>query len=318
MEKNLEIKFNDRSDFLPLYDLTETLKVLQICKFYHYRYNNKFVGRFETHDAYEFFYVVSGSMHIELGEKSLILHTNEFIIVPPNQAHRMSANKEICASMQFVFTATHLSDGLLAEKIGTLSEKQQTVLQHIGHEYINNLPNDGYFAIIPPDLSSGAGKDFAFEQALKNQIEYLLILISRDFLQSEAQPENASKPYKKKQDQFISEAIAYIDENIFEILSTKTLAQHFRYSITHFGRLFKQATGYTCTDYILEAKIKKAMFLFSQENYSVQQVSDKLNFGSVQYFSKTFKRILGLTPLQFKTNCSQTNLMSTAFLMKEF
>ncbi len=314
----MEIKFRDHSEYLPLYDLPQSFKVLQICKFYHYRYNDKFTGRSETHNAYEFFYVVSGSMHIEIEDRSFILHSNEFILVPPNKAHRMSSNKEICASMQFVFTATPLNDALLAEKVGVLSEKQQNVLQYIGHEYINNLPNDGYFLSINPCLSSSGQQQYAFGQALKNQIEFLLILITRDFLQNEAQRENSNTHYKKKQDEFINEAIRYIDDNICEILSTRTLALHFRYSVTHFGRLFKQATGYTCTEYILNAKIKKAMFLFSQENYSVQQVSDKLNFGSVQYFSKTFKRILGLTPLQFKTNCSKTNLMSTAFLMNEF
>lgn len=244
------------------------------------------------------------------------LKANEFIIIPPMKWHQMSSNKELCSSMSmcFLMDATPQINRIL-EKVASLSQKEQKILEFIGMEYIDNMKNDGYFA---KDMIAFSKKknDYAFLQALKNQIEYLLILITRDFLQHEEAQASIAALSKKETD-FIKKVLTYINEHITEPISSTELATYFKYSTAHFGRIFKQSTGETVTNYILKAKIQKAMLLFASEAYTVQYISDYLNFGCVQYFSKIFKRYTGIPPIEFKQNCMQTNLMSTAFLMHE-
>ncbi len=316
MKEKIEFQFKHQSEpaYLPLETLSTEVEATKICKFYHYHYNSRYEGKFERHDAYELFYVITGSMRVTIEDTTYILNAKQFILVPPMHWHFMSANKEICSSMCCIFTSNPLNDALIANKVGTFSEKEFSVLEHIGIEYINNLVNDCYFAFdkkLVPDKKNSYG----FRQALKTQIEYLLILITRQFLpNADDSPETN---LSAKENAFIQNVLAYINENITAPLSLNKLAAHFKYSDTHFSRIFKKATGETVTDYILKAKVQKAMVLFATQNYSVQYVSDHLNFGCVQYFSKIFKRFTGLSPMLYKRNCAETNLMSTEFLMTE-
>jgi AraC-like DNA-binding protein len=318
MKSQLEVQYtNQASDFLPLSTLSPEISVDQICKFYHYRYNSKFSGRRERHDGYEFFYVASGSMRVMIEDTLYILNTNEYILIPPMKWHQISSNKVLCSSMSicFLMNTPPPQIHLILENVATLSKQEQKILEFIGIEYIDNMENDGYF-IKKMTAFSKQKNDYAFFQALKNQMEYLVILIVRDFLQHEEDQSSIASLSKKETD-FSKNVLAYIDEHIAENISSKDLATYFKYSPAHFGRIFKQATGETVTSYILKAKIQKAMLLFASEPYTVQYVSDYLNFGCVQYFSKIFKRYTGLSPIEFKQNCMQTNLMSTAFLMHE-
>lgn len=318
MKSQLEVQYKTQeSDFLPLSALSAEVKVDKICKFYHYRYNSKFAGRLERHDGYEFFYVASGSMRVIIEDNLYVLKANECILIPPMKWHQMSSNKEFCSSMSmcFLMNSPPSQINLILEKVVPLSQKEQKILEFVGMEYIDNMTNDGYFTKKMTAFSKQKN-DYAFLQAIKNQIEYLLILIVRDFLQHEEDQSSIASLSKKETD-FSKNVLAYIDEHIAENISSKDLATYFKYSPAHFGRIFKQATGETVTSYILKAKIQKAMLLFASEPYTVQYVSDYLNFGCVQYFSKIFKRYTGLPPIEFKQNCMQTNLMSTAFLMHE-
>ena len=318
MKSQLEVQYtNQASDFLPLSTLSPEISVDQICKFYHYRYNSKFSGRRERHDGYEFFYVASGSMRVMIEDSLYILNTNEYILIPPMKWHQISSNKVLCSSMSicFLMNTPPPQIHLILENVATLSKQEQKILEFIGIEYIDNMENDGYF-IKKMTAFSKQKNDYAFFQALKNQMEYLLILIIRDFLKSE-KDSSAKASLSQKETDFIKCVLTYINEHITETITSSSLATYFQYSPAHFCRIFKQATGTTVTDYLLRAKVQKAMILFVSDTYSVQNVSDYLNFGCVQYFSKIFKRYTGLPPIEFKQNCSQTNLMSTMFLMKD-
>lgn len=316
MENTIEFQFKHQKEpaYLHLEPLSTEIEATQICKFYHYHYNSKYEGKFERHNAYELFYVATGSMRVIVEETTYVLNAKQFILIPPNKWHMMSSNKEICSSMDCIFTSRPLNDELIANKVGTLSEKEFSVLQNIGIEYINNLVNDCYFPFDKP-LMPDKKNSYLFRQAIKTQIEYLIILITRNFMPN---TEDDAKPQlSRKEDAFIQNALNYINEHLNDSLSLKELSTHFKYSETHFSRIFKKATGETVTNYILKAKIQKALIMFASNTYSVQYVSDFLNFGCVQYFSKVFKHYTGISPIIYKRSCAETNLMSTAFLMTD-
>ena len=53
-------------------------------------------------------------------------------------------------------------------------------------------------------------------------------------------------------------------------------------------------------DYYINLKIEKAKELLRENELSVKEISEKLSFDTPNYFTKTFKRVTTLTPLEYK------------------
>ena len=72
------------------------------------------------------------------------------------------------------------------------------------------------------------------------------------------------------------------------------------YSKAYLFRVFKAKTGKTIMAYFTELKIKQAKQLLRENELSVREISEKLAFNTPDYFTKTFKRVAGITPLAYK------------------
>lgn len=98
----------------------------------------------------------------------------------------------------------------------------------------------------------------------------------------------------------LTNILSYIDLNIDRNFSIQELAE---ISCTHpnyFIRLFKQQMGVPPIQYITRKKIEKAKELLSSTPSSVSEIADQLGFNDLFYFSKQFKKNVGLTPTEFR------------------
>jgi AraC-like DNA-binding protein len=71
-------------------------------------------------------------------------------------------------------------------------------------------------------------------------------------------------------------------------------------SYSSFRRLFKEHTGLSPNQYLLEMRMRKARNLLSNTTLSVQRIADETGFDSSFYFSRFFKQRTGLSPLKFR------------------
>ena len=60
--------------------------------------------------------------------------------------------------------------------------------------------------------------------------------------------------------------------------------------------------GTTVNRYIIEFRINKAKELLHQKDLKLVEIAEKLGFNDANYFAKTFKKITGITPTQYKEN----------------
>lgn len=87
-----------------------------------------------------------------------------------------------------------------------------------------------------------------------------------------------------------------INESYAEPLSLQGLAERFYVSPYHLSRTFKEATGFTFTDYVNLTRIKEAQRLLRETALSVTEVAAASGFDNFSHFGKTFKNITLLTP----------------------
>ncbi len=98
----------------------------------------------------------------------------------------------------------------------------------------------------------------------------------------------------------IEKGIAYMEEDPEQKLSIAEVAQMCNVSESYFRKLFKEYSSYSPTEYRINGKIEKAKQYLAFDNLTVSEVSQKLNFSDVAYFSKTFRKKCGMSPINYK------------------
>ena len=111
---------------------------------------------------------------------------------------------------------------------------------------------------------------------------------------------------RNTQDENIKKVVMYINQNLQESVSLEKLAKISSYSISHFKTRFKEEIGIPPAEYITLQKIKYAKKMLETTDLSVTELSYELGFSSSNYFSTVFKKILNITPQQYKKNFTST------------
>jgi AraC family transcriptional regulator len=99
----------------------------------------------------------------------------------------------------------------------------------------------------------------------------------------------------------INKVLTYIDENLDKELSLQTISNIAFYSSFHLHRLFKAITNETLNSYITRKRIERtAMMLIHNKEFIITEIADKYGFKNDSTFSRTFKKIYGQSPSEFR------------------
>ena len=98
----------------------------------------------------------------------------------------------------------------------------------------------------------------------------------------------------------IQRCCSYIEMNLDRSIRAQELADMIGYSVTYFTRRFREETGFGISDYVKAARIERAKILLETSDDSVQEISEKLGFTTRNYFTKCFREIAGMTPVEYR------------------
>jgi transcriptional regulator GlxA family with amidase domain len=91
-----------------------------------------------------------------------------------------------------------------------------------------------------------------------------------------------------------------MEENISQKINLQQIADSLNLSKFYFSKKFLQHTGVSPIRYFLELKIKHACKLLDESNISVKDVALQIGYDDPYYFSRLFKKIMGLSPTQYR------------------
>lgn len=98
----------------------------------------------------------------------------------------------------------------------------------------------------------------------------------------------------------VNRVTLYMKENIERHLTIKEIAQYAGYSESYFYRQFVRQTSLSPINYFLHLKINAAAVYLLKTSMTISQIAAKLGFGSAEYFSRMFKRIVGISATEFR------------------
>jgi AraC family transcriptional regulator len=82
--------------------------------------------------------------------------------------------------------------------------------------------------------------------------------------------------------------------------SLEDLAAQAGVTPSHFCRIFKKANGISPHQYVMKAKLNRAVELLSQSDASLALIADSLGFTSQSHFTRAFRQFTGRTPSDFR------------------
>lgn len=293
-------------------ELHKDIEVVDLITFYYYLLypKNKYEG--EVHDYYELYVCLNGSAKVLSGDKEFILSERDFLITPPSMAHTHNPNNSYLSSVSICFSARGLNDELICNRVGSLDDEKLNVLNILINEYINNYEfQDNYET---PYVKKAEFKDeYAYPQMFKCALEMILILITRQF-QNDSRDTKVNIAKEDKESK--NKVIQYIKKHYKEKIVLEDIAKEFNYSVGHLCRKFKLEIGDSIVNYIIKYRISMAMkLLFERRDLSIEEIALEVGFNDVQFFDKTFKKLVGMTPGQYRKEVCETNVIHAQDVM---
>jgi AraC-like DNA-binding protein len=148
------------------------------------------------------------------------------------------------------------------------------------------------------DLRESMADEMLYIAQHKNESAFHLIghlYLFLDYLVRSAAAEHISGGSKLR-DFYIHEAINFIEHNFQNDISVEEIAKICGLNRSYFGKIFKEATGKTPQDFLLNYRMIKATELLKLTDLSVGDISKAVGYENQMHFSRAFKNVYGVSP----------------------
>lgn len=95
--------------------------------------------------------------------------------------------------------------------------------------------------------------------------------------------------------------IVYREEDLSKINISDSISAKMETDYNHLASLFSELNKISIEQYFIKLKIERVKELLLNENFTLTEISYRLNYCSVAHLSNQFKKITGLTPTFYKT-----------------
>lgn len=228
------------------------------------------------------FYCVDGKGWYQLGDKRYEVGANEFFILPQHVEHAYGSSEDDPWTIYWI----HFGGEGLPE-----FNNLQVVQKHF-RPYYAKISEEvtGLFTKMYKSLELGYSMDnLVFTNMCLSHFISLFIYNPRHF------PQQAQDKLDS-----IDSAILYMHQHISENITLTDLCKHYNYSASRFSSLFKQKTGYAPIDYFIQLKMQKATQQLDFTDKSVKSIAMSMGFDDPYYFSKRFRKIIGMSPKKYR------------------
>ncbi len=239
----------------------------------------------------EFFYFVYRHMdHTFAVERSRVNFTDLTYLISGEMIYRYNGEE----------VRLHAGDAILFPQ-GSLRERLETPMP-VRYASINVRFRDGFVSplagVLPEQTTAEVlpilkAMNTAWHSASEYAERQCLSLFSYLYYRLAATGLECQNPY-------IRQMRAYISEHLSEKLTLGEIADSVHLTSEYCCSLFKKHMGKTVFDYILAQRIDTAKRLITLGDLSLRSVAAEIGFTDYNYFSRTFKRLCGMTPGEYR------------------
>ncbi len=269
------------------------IEVTRIANIHYFEFTKDYHTFGDSHEFCELVYVDAGAIRVESEGFCGVLQKNEMIIHTAGEIHSLRCEDSGSPNVIIIGFECHCPELF---KFSTspceLNAEQGRLLSDVIRE--------GRAVFMPPydlpnlkDMKTRRDYPFGADQLIKLKLECFLISLIR------------SREMKSKDkslvlaDSKMREIHDYLTENFRENITLEELSFLFGTNKTTLCKTFKAAFGTSIISYVNSLKIKEARRLIRDGAVNITQISDELGFSSIHYFSRLFKKTMGISPMEY-------------------
>lgn len=291
----------------PHFTIEERISIDRIYSFHYSELTKDYVHRGEQHDFWEFLYVDKGVVEVTTGPTTFHLRQGDMVFYSPNEFHSLRCNRRTPPDIFII------SFGCRSEAMSFFEQRSL----RLGDEerwFLTQLIEEGNktFAVpvapprlLPPGrraanpLARKENPEFGSEQLIKILLEALLIRLVRKHSGSSSSPRLSPATKERREPDLAERIVEYLEAHLRESPSVDQLCSVFPMSRTRLRALFRAHTGCGVTEYMVRLRIERAKRYLREETSNITEISERLGYSSIHYFSRQFRKTTGISPTEY-------------------
>ena len=239
----------------------------------------------ERHSFFELTYVDTGVLHTEVDGIPYVLGEKELIIYGPGQFHAQHTDAETASYVTIMFNMENISPDLpqnwysvLINQVFPYNKKIYTLIKTLVQESSTGAP---YTASLMHCLLT----------------ETIIRLLQGVYSTPTAQPSSVVR--QNYQEELFDRILEYVHGKLYEPLTVADICQQFSISRSTLQLLFKNAVNQSPKKYISDMKLEKSCQMLRENKYTISEISLKLGYSSIHYFSNAFNQKYHISPSEY-------------------
>lgn len=262
-----------------------------------YTLNNSHPNR-RNIEVFDLLIVTSGALYMGEDDKHWKLNAGEALILSPNRYHY---SKQSCTEETHFYWLHFQTIGKWHE-IDDLHTKEPALKTHItpfhkSELFTIDLPK--YCRLSNPSLIYEKLRNLLFlvgkvssKWRLQEQVTFQEILKQ---LHGDHQPKVNANVL-----QIAEKTANYLQQHFHQALSYEQLSEDLNFHAAYITRCMKQVYGCTPQEYLTKYRIEQSKIFLLNTDKSVGEIAEKVGFSTTSYFTKTFSKLLKISPLKFR------------------
>lgn len=106
--------------------------------------------------------------------------------------------------------------------------------------------------------------------------------------------------FSQTRSDFVEKAKQYVEEHLESRIMLSDVADHVNISPSYLSSLYKKMHKQNFVDYINSRKMERACEMLRTGDYRIYEISYRLGFENAYYFTRVFKRFIGMKPTEYQ------------------
>ena len=243
------------------------------------QYSSEWNSTMHAHRHAEMFFIMSGSGTFQLQRHSFPVSGRSLVIINPGVMHCEQSNQG--SPLEYIV--------LGVENLEMAANEQGYVLTTFNRDW------DTVSVSLRLMLQEARSGQDGYSQVCQRMLEIILLRILRRRGLS-----LASEAVGMDDNRECGMVRRYIDEHFKESITLDQLAELAHINKYYLVHAFRKAYGTSPINYLISRRIQESRFLLTNSNHSLSQIARILGFSSLSYFSQSFRRTEGVSPMEYR------------------
>lgn len=280
--------------------LCDVISIEEIVSVHYFQYKSNFAFPGESHDFWELICVDYGEIRVVAGEREIPLRQGELYFHRPGEFHNVLTDGRISPSLVVIgFFCRSSSMERFSGKLLSVDEREKELLGRIVREassVFSGRMDDPY----QKKLRFSRKAPFGGAQLIRQYLSELLIsLYRRSFSRV---PAERGRGERGERGERYRRIVRYMESHIREKLTISRICRDNLIGSSQLQKIFRRNAGIGAIELFSRMKIEEAKRMIREGGCNMTEISDRLGYSSVHYFSRQFKKLAAMSPTAYESS----------------